>query len=281
MFWMPDDFIDGLIEEDLHLVDLTSQALELSGSRGAVEAAPKERIVVAGSEVAGRMFRRAGCRAEVKISSGQMAEARELIVKASGPGDRLHAVYKAAQNFMEYSSGIAGRCRLMVEKAKKASPHVEVLVTRKHMPGGKKLSLAAALAGGASIHRMGLSDSILIFDQHREFIGGIEGLTRALPGIKRRFPEKKLAAEVASIEEAVALAAAGIDVLQLERFNLAELKAAVRFIKAIRAETAVLAAGGLTADNAEAAAATGVDGLVTSWPYFGRPADVKMTFTKT
>ena len=215
MFWMPDAYLSGLIEEDLHLVDLTSLALGLEGCQGKLIASPKKTIVAAGTEAAGRLFRLAGCEAEVLIASGQRAEAGAPLLKASGPADRLHAVYKTAQNVMEYSSSIAGRCRLMAERAREASPFVEILVTRKHMPGAKRLSLAAALAGGASIHRTGLSDSILVFDQHREFIGGVEGLVGLLPKMRLRFPEKMLAAEVASMEEALVLAKAGVDILQL------------------------------------------------------------------
>jgi molybdenum transport protein len=280
MFWLPDAYLSGLIEEDLHLVDLTSLALRLDECQGELSAAPKKTIVAAGVEAACRLFALAGCQAEILVQSGSAANAGEPLLKASGPADRLHAVYKTAQNVMEYSSGIAGRCREMVLRAREASPFVEILVTRKHMPGAKRLSLAAALAGGASIHRTGLSDSILVFDQHREFIGGVEGLASLLPKMRLGFPEKKLAAEVASVEEAVALAKAGIDVLQLERFNLEELKEAVAKVKSAKPETRLLAAGGVSSSNAKDAAATGIDGLVTSWPYFGPPEDVKMTFSR-
>ena len=257
MFWMSDAFLTGLIEEDLHLVDLTSLALGLEGCRGEVVASPKKALAAAaGTEAAARIFRLAGCEAEVLVESGFPASAGEPLLKASGQADRLHAVYKTAQNVMECSSGIACRCRLMAQKAKGASPGIEILVTRKHMPGAKRLSLAAALAGGASIHRTGLSDSILVFDQHREFIGGIEGLAKAIPDMRRRFPEKKLAAEVATGNEALILAKAGIDILQLERFSPADMAETVKAAKAARPETAIIAAGGVSADNCESLAST-------------------------
>jgi molybdenum transport protein len=277
---MSDAFLSSLIEEDLPLVDLTSRALGLERERGRVEAALKAAGVVAGVEAAARIFTLAGCRAEVTLSSGEELRSGRVFLTATGLADRLHAVYKTAQNVMEWSSGIAGRCRLMAQRAKSASPGVEILVTRKHAPGLKRLSLAAALVGGASIHRTGLSDSILVFDQHRALIGGMDGFVERLPEMRRANPERKLAAEVGSAAEAAILAAAGVDVIQLERLPPSELRLAVQAVKGLNPAIVVLAAGGLDADNAEEVAATGVDGLVTSWPYFGRPADVKMTFSR-
>ncbi|MFR6518484.1 MAG: hypothetical protein ACLUPV_04215 [Bilophila wadsworthia] len=61
-----------------------------------------------------------------------------------------------------------------------------------------------------------------------------------------------------------------------ERFTCADLEETVRGVKAVNAAVQVLAAGGVTGENAAAVAATGVDVLVTTWAYFGKPADIKM-----
>lgn len=177
---------------------------------------------------------------------------------------------------MEYSSGIATRAAGMLESARKANPHVQLAVTRKHFPGTKRLSLAAAQAGGAIAHRLGLSDSLLVFDQHRVFTGGLDGFAARVSECRKAFPEQKLGAEVATPEEALLLARAGIDSIQCERFTCADLEETVRGVKAVNAAVQVLAAGGVTGENAEAVAATGVDVLVTTWAYFGKPADIKM-----
>ena len=93
---------------------------------------------------------------------------------------------------------------------------------------------------------------------------------------RKAFPEQKLGAEVATPEEALLLARAGIDSIQCERFTCADLEETVRGVKAVNAAVQVLAAGGVTGKNAAAVAATGVDVLVTTWAYFGKPADIKM-----
>ena len=82
-------------------------------------------------------------------------------------------------NILEYSSGIATRTKKMVDKAKLVNPHVAVLATRKSFPGTKELSIKSIIAGGAFPHRLGLSETILIFKQHVAFLGNINDLAQA------------------------------------------------------------------------------------------------------
>ncbi|MDR1944233.1 MAG: ModD protein [Synergistaceae bacterium] len=278
MFFIPDSFIDNLISEDLHIFDLTSEALRIGGE-GEIECFPKRACVVAGLEEAARVFRRVGARAELFRKSGDWLDGGTICMKAQGSADQLHAVYKVAQNIMEYSSGIATRCAEMLRNARRASPGIEVSVTRKHFPGSKLLSLKAALAGGASPHRLGLSDSILVFDQHRVFTGGSEGFIQMIRKMAARFPERKIAVEASDPDEAFAFASAGADAVQCERFSSEELCGLVRRLRDANLDVKILAAGGINADNAYDYAASGVDVLVTSWVYFGKPEDIKMKFT--
>jgi molybdenum transport protein len=229
-------------------------------------------------EAAARMFELVGAKVSVMAASGNIVPSGTVVLEAIGPADRLHAVYKVSQNLMEYSGGIANRAAKMVSEVRRVSSIAQVLVTRKHMPGAKRLSLAAALAGGAKIHRLGLSDSILFFDHHYVLLGGLKGLASCLGEVKRNYPEKKIAVEVGSALGANLMAQAGADVIQCERFSLEDLKNAAAACKDLNPDLIILAAGGLKAENAASFAAAGADGLVTSWPYFGEPQDIKMTF---
>jgi molybdenum transport protein len=276
MFLIPDSYIEGLIAEDLHIVDVTTEALGIGGIEGTIECFPRGNCVVAGVEEAARAFGVTGARTEIIHGSGSELVSGTVFLTARGTAGSLHASYKTAQNIMEYSSGIATRCAEMVENARRASPDVEVSVTRKHFPGTKPLSLKAALAGGASIHRLGLSDSILVFDQHRVFTGESEGFAAMVKKISMRFPEKKIAAEADTSEEAIMFAKSGVDVVQCEKFRPDVLAPLVKRLREINPNVKILAAGGLNADNAFDFASTGVDALVTSWVYFGKPQDIKM-----
>jgi molybdenum transport protein len=261
-------------------MDVTTEALGIGGIEGTIECFPRDNCVAAGGEEAARAFGVAGARAEIIRGSGSELTSGTVFLTARGTAGSLHASYKTTQNIMEYSSGIATRCAEMVKNARRASPNVEVSVTRKHFPGTKPLSLKAALAGGASIHRLGLSDSILVFDQHMVFTGGSEGFAAMVKKIARRFPEKKIAAEASDPEEAMMFAKSGVDIVQCEKFGPNALAPLVKRLREINPNVKILAAGGVNADNAFDFAATGVDALVTSWIYFGKPRDIKMKFKR-
>ena len=276
MFFVPDSFIDNLVGEDLHILDVTTEAMGIGDLKGSVECFPKRECVVAGIEEAVRAFERFGSRVECTAKSGDRLEAGTVFMRAFGTAGRLHAVYKTAQNIMEYSSGIATRCAELLRNARSVSPTVELFVTRKHFPGAKLLSLKAALAGGAAAHRLGLSDSILVFDQHRIFTDNFPTLLKKMAA---RFPEKKIAVEAGSVEEALAFAEAGADIVQCERFSYSDLTVLAAKLRAEKPGVRILAAGGINAENSREYAATGVDALVTSWVYFGKPEDIKMKFS--
>lgn len=278
MFFIPDIYLENLIKEDLHILDVTTMALGIEDIPARLDCFPKSDCVVAGLEEAARIFRMLGAEAEDLHHSGQEVAAGEVCLRVKGKAGALHAVYKLAQNIMEYSSGIAGRCRRMVRNARAVNPGVEVAVIRKHFPGTKLLALKACLDGGASIHRLGLYDSILVFDQHREFMGGNDGFLRTVQDIRRRYPEKKVCAEVDSPEEALSFAQAGVDVVQCERFAPDVLAQCLKELRAVNPAIVVSVAGGVNEASAAEYAATGVDILVTSWVYFGKPDDIKMKF---
>ncbi|MDR0648021.1 MAG: ModD protein [Synergistaceae bacterium] len=279
MFYVPDSYLENLLEEDLHMMDATTDALGIEDLPGAVECIAKRECVAAGIEEASRVFEIAGVKTVVKSRDGERVHEGAALLEAYGTAGRLHAAYKVAQCILEYASGIATRTAVLVERARSAFSDIEVCVTRKHFPGTKRISLKAAIAGGARVHRLGLSDSILVFDQHREFLGS-RGLIPMISNMKKIYPEKKIAVEADTPEEALSYAKAGVDIVQCERFSPEDLQIVARDAKKIARGITISAAGGINADNAEIFAATGADILVTSWPYFGKPEDIKMKFSR-
>ena len=163
----------------------------------------------------------------------------------------------------------------MVDAAQSVNPNCQVALTRKHFPGAKLLSLYAILTGGGVFHRAGLSESILVFDQHRVFLSDP---FKAVHDAKLKFPERRITVEVATGEEGLAYFEAGADVIQCEKFSTDDLKAFVDAVRAKYPAGKILAAGGINGSNASEFAATGVDAIVTTWPYFAQPFDIKMRF---
>ena len=163
----------------------------------------------------------------------------------------------------------------MVDAAHGANPHCEVLTTRKSQPGAKDLLTSAVMAGGAFPHRLGLSETVLVFDHHLTFFGGFDAFVEQLPAIKARCIEKKLFVE-ADAARARVLAAAGVDGIQFDKVPVDELGPLVAELRAIDPHVTLVAAGGINPGNAAAYAATGVDGLATTAPFAAKPLDMSV-----
>ena len=278
MYFVSDAFLQSVLTDDIPYGDATVSLLGIESVPGQIVCRPKADSVISGITLAQRLFEMVDLKTQRRFDDGAFVPAQTPVLTATGPAGAIHAVYKTAQNIMEYCSGISARARQMVETAHSVNPRCQVVTTRKHFPGTKVLSLYAAQAGGALVHRMGLSESVLIFDQHRVFTD--PALLADLTALRAADPERKICIEAGTVEEAMAFVKAGADIVQCERLTPAELTALVREAKALRPEVLLSAAGGVKGENAREYAATGVDFLVSTWPYFGRPVDVKMAISR-
>ena len=121
--------------------------------------------------------------------------------------------------------------------------------TRKTVPGAKALSIKALVAGGAVPHRLSLSETILIFAEHRAFLGALTP-AETVARVRQGTYEKKIVVEVSSIEEGVIWAEAGADVIQTEKFTPAMVSELAARLRVAEAATIIAAAGGIGADSA-------------------------------
>ena len=122
-------------------------------------------------------------------------------------------------------------------------------------------------------HRLGISETILVFAQHTNFMGGLNGFIAQMGQLKQRNPEKKIIAEARTAEEGLQVVKAGVDGVQFDKVDNQLLAAVVKQIRSVNAAVTILASGGINADNVGQVARTGVDVIVTSAMYHGRPAD--------
>lgn len=270
---LPDAFLDQLLSEDAPHGDLTTLALGIGDRPGRMRFSARAAQTVCCVEEAGRLIEMAGGSVILACRSGDALAAGAGILDASGPAEALLSSWKVAQTLVEATSGIATAVRALVEAAAKGGGAV-VACTRKTFPGAKAPSLKAVYAGGGVPHRLGLSDSILLFPEHRAFLAG--DAAAAIARLKAAFPEKKTVAEVVDIAEAVSLSRAGIDVLQLEKFTPEAVAETAAALAALPSPPVLAAAGGVNASNAEAYVRAGARILVSSSPYWARPADVSV-----
>ena len=133
MFFVSDAFLESILLEDIPYGDVTTSLLGIENAAGEIVCFPKADGYVSGVTLAERLFRMTGLAAERLAEDGAFVTAGTPILKAHGKAGSIHAVYKTAQNIMEYCSGITGRARGMVEAAQSVTPSCQV-VTRKSAP---------------------------------------------------------------------------------------------------------------------------------------------------
>jgi molybdenum transport protein len=271
---LDDGELERILCEDVRYGDLTTAALAIGDLPGTISFSARSAMTVCCVEEAARMLVRAGCRCGAPQRRGSQVEPGAWLLEAEGSAAALHRVWKSAQTLIEYASGIATAAARIVAAAGAAGTAPAVVCSRKNFPGTRAVSALAIAAGGAAAHRLGLAETLLVFAEHRVFLQG--DLAQHLARVKRQHPEKKLVVEVTEIDEGLAVARAGADIIQLEKFSLEQTAAFVAAVRSLPRPPLVAAAGGINASNAAAYAATGVDILVTSAPFFAAPAEVKV-----
>ncbi|ADY55727.1 modD protein [Syntrophobotulus glycolicus DSM 8271] len=279
--FITDEMIDRLIKEDVPYFDLTTYVLDIGRRKGKIRYTSRQSAVISGTEIVGRVFAKLGIDAVNLLPSGTRVEAGDVLAEGDGNTESLHMAWKVGMNILEYCSGIATRTSKLVQAVKKIDPKIEIVTTRKIFPGTKELSIKAALDGGALPHRLGLSETILVFKQHAVFLGGIKGFLSQLEEIKLKAREKKITVEVECREDAIELCKAGIDALQFDKVPPEELKEIIADIRKINPGITLIATGGINADNIEKYASAGIDTVNTSWVYYGKPVDLGAEITGT
>ncbi len=275
MIYFSDNELVELVSADVPYLDNTTFGLQISGN-GKVRFYPKkDRIVVSGMEECVRIARIFGLEVESCINDGVCVEAREKILEIVGKRAEIFKITKTLQSLLEYASATATYTREMLDLARSVQPNIALLGTRKNMPFAKKLLLKALIYGGGIPHRLGLSDSILIFKEH---IKACENFVESFKNLKNTFKEHRIIMEVESQEEALLGAKLGVDVLQCERFAPNELQMLVQGLRVDFPYLRFSATGGITKENVREFAQSGVDMVVSTSMYRAKICDIKVEF---
>ncbi|WHH61781.1 ModD protein [Petroclostridium sp. X23] len=280
MMYISDETIERFIKEDVPYIDLTTLVLGIGNENGQICFTAREDTVLSGVEEVIKIFNKLGIGKAGFLPSGTRVRSGETFIRGEGLCSNLHMAWKVSLNILEYCCGIATRTRRLVDKAKSANPDISIVSTRKSFPGTKELAIKSIIAGGAFPHRLGLSETILIFKQHVNFLGGLEQLPQMIKQIKMNACEKKIIVEVENDTEAMMMAGLDIDGLQFDKVPAAQLKNMVKEIRSINPRITLIAAGGVNESNADEYAITGVDAIATTSVYFGKPSDIKVIIEK-
>jgi nicotinate-nucleotide pyrophosphorylase (carboxylating) len=220
--------LSAAFEEDLgSLGDVTSQAIFGPEDRARAVLVSKDSGLLCGAELFKRCFlsRDPSIEVEALKADGEALDPGDLVARVRGPTRAILEAERTAINFLGYLSGIATMARRFVDASARAGRAV-ILDTRKTLPGYRALAKFAVRVGGATNHRMGLHDMILIKDNHIDAAGGIEaavGCVRAMWGSRFR-----IEVECRSLEDLEEAARLGVDVAMLDNMGPEDCAEAAR-----------------------------------------------------
>jgi nicotinate-nucleotide pyrophosphorylase (carboxylating) len=244
--------LESFIEEDLGYDDVSCNIIP--DFKVQAEVVAKEFGIIAGLSEATQIFEYFGILPTTGLTDGDLVKENEIIFNLDGGARSILKAERLALNFLGRMSGIATLTRQYVEKA--AGPRIAC--TRKTTPGFRKFEKKAVLAGGGDPHRFNLSDAIMIKDNHIEVIG----LEKAIIAAKKAASfTRKIEVEVETVDDAVRAAQMGVDIIMFDNMTVNEMIKAVKSLeeKGLRDNIILEASGGITIENVDKYAMTGVD----------------------
>ena len=255
---LEDKLIDLAFAEDIGDGDHTTLCCIPEDAMGKSHLLIKGDGILAGVEVAKKVFDRFDNTMKVEVLIGDGAEVKkgDIAMVVTGKVRSLLQTERLMLNIMQRMSGIATMTHKYVEKLKGTKTHV--LDTRKTTPGMRMLEKQAVKIGGGMNHRIGLFDMILLKDNHVDFAGGItNAIDRCHAYLKEKNLDLKIELEVRNFDELnQVLTHGGVNRIMLDNFSVADTKKAVELIGG-RYETE--SSGGITFDTIRDYAECGVD----------------------
>ena len=255
---LEDRLIDLAFAEDIGDGDHTTLCCIPDTAMGKSHLLIKEDGILAGVEVAKRVFARFDptMQVEVLIGDGAHVKKGDIAMVVTGKVRSLLQTERLMLNIMQRMSGIATMTAKYVERLKGTKTHV--LDTRKTTPGMRMLEKQAVKIGGGMNHRIGLFDMILLKDNHVDFAGGIaNAINRCHEYLKEKGLDLKIEIEVRNFDELkLAMDCGGINRIMLDNFSVENTKKAVEMV-AGKYETE--SSGGITFDTIRDYAECGVD----------------------
>jgi nicotinate-nucleotide pyrophosphorylase (carboxylating) len=243
------DAVRRALAEDIASGDITTNLCVPAGATATGHMIAKESLTVAGVELLPLIF--ADCIVALTRRSGDLAEAGDEIAVVRGPARALLTGERTALNFVQRLSGVATLAAAYVRAVEGTG--CRILDTRKTTPGLRRLEKMAAAAGGATNHRQGLFDAVLIKNNHITAAGGVRA---ALD--RTRNAGVPIEIEVRTRAELEDALACGATHLLLDNLSPAEAK---DWVLHIDNRATVELSGGITLENARAYAETGADFL--------------------
>jgi nicotinate-nucleotide pyrophosphorylase (carboxylating) len=246
------DIVRRALDEDVRDGDITTDATVAPNQRARGVFLVKADCILAGIEVALEAFRQLDPAVHITLNrhDGDLCRAGDEIAVVLGSARALLVAERTALNFLQRLSGIATRARRFVDAS---DGRITILDTRKTTPTLRALEKYAVRAGGATNHRVGLFDAVLIKDNHIRLAGGVQA---AVERTRSRRPGMPIEIEAQSLAEVDEALTAGAEVVLVDNMSTADIRDAVGRAKG-RAKIEI--SGGVSLERIPELAATGAD----------------------
>ena len=255
---MLDEILLNALREDIGEGDHSSLACVPESGTGVAKLLIKDEGVLAGIEVALRVFELydPNLKVEAFIQDGTWVKPGDIALTVEGSSRSILATERVVLNAMQRMSGIATQTRKIADLIEEFP--TKLLDTRKTTPGIRLLEKWAVKIGGGVNHRFALYDMIMLKDNHIDYAGGIKPAIEATVNyLKETGKDLKVEIEVRNEDELDQVLAVGqVDRIMLDNFTPAEI---TKVLPTIPKHFEVEASGGITMDTIRDYAATGVD----------------------
>ncbi len=251
-------FIKSALQEDVGDGDHSTLSCINETAKGKAVLKIKDRGIIAGIDVAEKIFNFIENDSHVKFykNDGDHVHPGDIAFEVSASIRTILIAERLVLNCMQRMSGIATLTNLYVSELKNYS--TKLLDTRKTTPNFRLLEKEAVRIGGGYNHRFGLYDMIMLKDNHIDYCGSIEkALEKAWQYVQDKKPGLKIEIETRNLQEVEQAVSTGkADRIMLDNFNPSEI---VDALKIINGSCETEASGGITLENIQSYAATGVD----------------------
>ena len=272
-----DAIIDLGLAEDIGTGDVTTMATVPVDARSSARLVAKAEGVLSGVEVARAVFQRVDptVRWETCMPDGRQVPEGTVIAEIEGPSHAMLIAERTALNLVQHLCGIASLTARYVDAVEGTGACI--IDTRKTLPGLRVLEKAAVRHGGGRNHRVGLSDGVLIKDNHLAAIGGDDRVTRAIAAARAAVSHTlRVEVEVTTLEEVREAVDAGADAILLDNMGIEEMREAVMIVGG---RCLTEASGGVNLATVRLVAETGVDLISVGRLTHSAPAlDISLQF---
>ncbi|MFV7790224.1 ModD protein [Aliarcobacter lanthieri] len=273
MISFTDNELLNLLKDDLPYLDLTTSLQEKNNIKAKLDIFTREDILVSCSEESCQIAKLMNCEVIYCLPSKTLASKGELVLSFIGTYENIHKIWRTTQLILEYSSKISTYTANMKKNIDEVNSNCQLLTTRKTYPFAKKICIKSILNGGANVHRLNLSETILFFPNHRIVYKDNFEFYNEIKNFKIKMPEKKIVIESSSFKDSKDLLKFGVDVLQLDKMNVEDIKKIVELRDQSYKDVRVICSGGININNAKEYAFLGIDAIVTSAMYSCGMAD--------